>query len=279
MSRILKRPMFKMGGSTENSGIMDGMRQRYSDAGRVEQVLKELDEKAPAPDYSRSDFLTNFGLNLLATPPQGNIFQTGAVAARDPFARFQQSRAQSAANRREIMASLLGQEREFEQERDLQRERIESQERIAGVEAKRKIAIENFKQAPNAVVAVKLQTVLDAPNAITSPGQIQEDSQNIVKILSSLNPDAGQIFALYNGITGDINKFVRIEKGKGNKILLAEVDADGNDLPGGEGDAPSDEEEFPGQKSTNPSYRRPPKPNIFKDLEPQEAFDIDEPQA
>jgi len=268
-----------MGGSTENSGIMDGMRSRYDNGGSVEEILKQLDERAPAPDYSRSDFLTNFGLNLLATPPQGNIFQTGAVAARDPFARFQQSRAQSAANRREIMASLLGQEREFEQERDLQRERIESQERIAGVEAKRKIAIENFKQAPNAVVAVKLQTVLDAPNAITSPGQIQEDSQNIVKILSSLNPDAGQIFALYNGITGDINKFVRIEKGKGNKILLAEVDADGNDLPGGEGDAPSDEEEFPGQKSTNPSYRRPPKPNIFKDLEPQEAFDIDEPQA
>ena len=27
MSRILKRPMFKMGGSTENVGIMDGMRQ------------------------------------------------------------------------------------------------------------------------------------------------------------------------------------------------------------------------------------------------------------
>ena len=27
MSRILKRPMFRMGGSTENVGIMDGMRQ------------------------------------------------------------------------------------------------------------------------------------------------------------------------------------------------------------------------------------------------------------
>ena len=31
MSRTLKRPMFRMGGSTENSGIMDGMRQRYKD--------------------------------------------------------------------------------------------------------------------------------------------------------------------------------------------------------------------------------------------------------
>ena len=88
-----------MGGSTENSGIMDGMRQRYSEAGRVEEVLKQLDEKAPAPDYSRSNFLTEFGLNLLSTPPQGNIFQTSAVAAKDPMARYNQSKANSAAGR------------------------------------------------------------------------------------------------------------------------------------------------------------------------------------
>ena len=29
MKRILKRPMFKMGGDVENVGIMDNMRQRY----------------------------------------------------------------------------------------------------------------------------------------------------------------------------------------------------------------------------------------------------------
>ena len=30
-------------------------------------------------------FLTSFGLNLLSTPPQGNIFQTIGTAAKDPF--------------------------------------------------------------------------------------------------------------------------------------------------------------------------------------------------
>ena len=34
-------------------------------------------------------FLTSFGLNLLSTPPRGNIFQTAAVAAKDPFKTFQ----------------------------------------------------------------------------------------------------------------------------------------------------------------------------------------------
>ena len=33
--RILKRPMFRMGGDVENVGIMDGMRQRYAEAGSV----------------------------------------------------------------------------------------------------------------------------------------------------------------------------------------------------------------------------------------------------
>ena len=267
--------MFKMGGSTENSGIMDGMRQRYADAGKVEEVLKELDKRAPAPNFGRSQFLTEFGLNLLATPPQGNIFQTSAIAARDPFARLQENRARSAASRREIMAQLLGQERQFEFDRDLQREKLDAQKEIAGVEAKRNIAIDNFKNAPNAVVALKLQTVLDAPNAINAPGQLQEDSQNIVKTLQALNPDDGTIFGLYSALTGDVTKFVRVEKGKGNRILLAEVDADGNDLPGGEGDAPEETEEFRGF----PTYKQPSKPNIFKDIKPQEAFDIDEPQA
>ena len=275
MSRTLKRPMFRMGGSTENAGIMDGMRNRYDNGGSVEEVLKELDQKAPTPDYSRSDFLTNFGLNLLATPPQGNIFQTAAVAARDPFARYQQTRAASAANRREIMAQLLGQKRQFEFDRDLQRERLESSERIAGVKLDAEKAMNNFPEAGNPVVATKLQAILDANNAINAPGQIVPDGQNIVKTISSLNPDAGVVFALYSPLTGDVTKFVRVEKGKGNRVLLAEVDPMGNDLPGGEGDAPEEEEEFRGF----PTYKQPSKPNIFKDLKPQEAFDIDEPQA
>ena len=34
-------------------------------------------------------FLTQFGLNLLSTPPQGGLFQTAATAAKDPFETFQ----------------------------------------------------------------------------------------------------------------------------------------------------------------------------------------------
>ena len=266
MSRILKRPMFKMGGSAENSGIMDGMRNRYDNGGSVEQILKELDEKAPAPTSGRSDFLTSFGLNLLSTPPQGNIFQTAAVAAREPFARYQQSRAASAANRREIMAALLGQKREQDFEMEKLEKQLAAQRDIAGMRSKDDQAMKNFPDAGNPVVAKKLQLILDTSDIINAPGQIVPDGQNIVKTIQALNPDAGTIFALYSSLTGDVTKFVRVEKEK-NRIKLAEVDANGNDLPSGEGDAPENEE-FTGF----PTYQQEPKPNIFKDLEDKSDF-------
>ena len=276
MSRVLKRPMFRMGGSTENSGIMDGMRSRYDNGGSVDEMLKELDKKAPAPSFGRGQFLTDFGLNLLATPPQGNIFQTDAVAARDPFARFQQNRAASAANRRQIMATLLGQKREQDFEMEKLDKQLETQKEIAGMKSSNDIALENFPDAGNPVVAKKLQIILDTPNAINAPGQIVPDGQNIVKTIQALNPDSGTVFALYSSLTGDVTKFVRVEKEKNNRVKLAEVDENGDDLPGGEGDAPEETEEFKGF----PTYKQDPKPNIFKDLQDKSDFKaFDEPGA
>ena len=257
-----------MGGSTEDSGIMDGMRSRFENGGSAEEAMAELDRRAPSPNFGRSAFLRDFGLNLLATPPQGNIFQTAAVAARDPMARFDAAKARSAASRREIMAQLMGQERQFGFDRDLQRERLEAQKEISGVETQNKIAIENFPDAGNPVVAKKLQIILDTPNAIQAPGQIVPDGQNIVKTIQALNPDAGVVFALYSPLTGDVTKFVRVEKEKNNRVKLAEVDANGDDLPAGSGDAPDDTEDFTGF----PTYKQDPKPNIFKDLEDKSDF-------
>ena len=37
-SRILKRPMFRLGGSAENEGIMDGMRKRYEQGTKPEDI-------------------------------------------------------------------------------------------------------------------------------------------------------------------------------------------------------------------------------------------------
>ena len=152
MNRILRRPMFRIGGSA-GTGITSGLdepkkmasastdmdrkikelteafmvykkqggtlsfeefskafaEENFNSGGRVgykdgtdeydralkttERAVKDLEkfrgEKQPLMPGSLPNFLTSFGLNLLATPPAGNIFQTAALAAKDPFETFQ----------------------------------------------------------------------------------------------------------------------------------------------------------------------------------------------
>ena len=128
-NRILKRPMFRMGGSTE--GIMSGLdtpkleasRQGYNKGdvveyrtgdetigelssadvlGRdIEQLfprLQGLRDRLISRDRGRgmpgsvSNFLTGFGLNLLSQPGGSNIFQTAAKAAQTPYQQFVSAR-------------------------------------------------------------------------------------------------------------------------------------------------------------------------------------------
>ena len=42
---------------------------------------------------SLNDFLIDFGLNMVSNAPTGNIFQTAATQAKDPFKNFQASKA------------------------------------------------------------------------------------------------------------------------------------------------------------------------------------------
>jgi len=99
MNRTLRRPMFRMGGSTE--GITSGLapRQGYADpAGMVEKlqsqksIIDALAPRQPRKDTSMRDFLINFGLDIASRPPSGSIFSTAAAAAKDPFAKFQKAK-------------------------------------------------------------------------------------------------------------------------------------------------------------------------------------------
>ena len=119
MNRTLKRPMFRMGGSA-GTGITSGLdtpRQQYNEGNRVRKLFEErksmFDQTIPNQrggfmPGSVSSFLTNFGLNLLSETPRGNIFQTAAVAAKDPFNRFQSARAQEVSDQRALDQAILG---------------------------------------------------------------------------------------------------------------------------------------------------------------------------
>jgi len=105
--------MFRKGGSA-GEGITSGLRQGYAEPpGSVQQndlskinlrdanlqqiadLTKKYGFQAPpmAPDRSLDDFKIDFGLDLISRPASGNIFQTAALSAKEPFSKFRQSRA------------------------------------------------------------------------------------------------------------------------------------------------------------------------------------------
>ena len=96
MSRILKRPMFKTGG-TPNEGIMHGLvnRKGYDQAGIVtrakeltpgfEELYREFTPKTRFP-------MGEIGLNLISGQYAGDgLLQNIAGSAKDPYTRFTQT--------------------------------------------------------------------------------------------------------------------------------------------------------------------------------------------
>jgi len=86
MNRTLRRPMFRMGGST-GTGITSGLdqpRKQYNQG--TNPYATQMGNFAPG---TGAGFLTSFGLDLMSRSPSGNIFQTAALSAKDPFERFQ----------------------------------------------------------------------------------------------------------------------------------------------------------------------------------------------
>ena len=110
MNRTLKRPMFRIGGSA-GTGITSGL----------DQPRKQYAQGTPNP-YNMGNFapgtlpgfLTGFGLDLISRPPQGNIFQTAAVSAKEPFRDYQA--AQFAMGQKRGERDFITGEREAGQE-------------------------------------------------------------------------------------------------------------------------------------------------------------------
>ena len=102
MTRVLRRPMFRLGGNTDQ-GIMSGVvpRQGYANSGLAEDAAERkkllMGLAGQAPDRSMSNMLIDFGLNIASATPKGSIFATAAESAKDPFQRYQASKAKSSA--------------------------------------------------------------------------------------------------------------------------------------------------------------------------------------
>ena len=141
MTRVLKRPMFRMGGNTDQ-GIMSGVvpRQGYKMPGLVEQLpeLQKIAEQyAYKPrSYTPAQGLIDFGLNIASAPGGGSIFATAAESAKKPFEKYTTGKAEAGLQR-------------YASESDLFKSLIEAQSKIYGSEGGSKIF--SKQQAANAM--------------------------------------------------------------------------------------------------------------------------------
>ena len=275
MNRILKRPMFRIGGSA-GTGITSGLDQpqKMANGGRTGYMNGTM------PTFQATGlpgFLTQFGLNLLSTPPQGNIFATAATAARDPFNLLQASQAESmkTASDRKFARELAAEEREFE-EGQLEK-KLAAQKEIAGMKTtdttERIQAIADSKYEGN---TIKAQREVDFatttyPNLINEYGeesvatdiidsstlQKPRDVERFVKANPTL---ARQV--VYDVATGKPMRFVKDQTGK---FMLVPASSEDIDTTGDEQPAPRENPGLFGQptkpgkplKEILPDFRDP----------------------
>jgi len=119
MSRVLNRPMFRLGGST--SGITSGLdtpkRGRVDGPGgyagidydkAFETSQKITDKYYPRRGGDINRFLIEWGLNMAGNPPSGNVLQTAAKEAQGPTKDLFASMDKSDATRSAVGAGLFG---------------------------------------------------------------------------------------------------------------------------------------------------------------------------
>ena len=220
MNRVLKRPMFRIGGSA-GTGITSGLdkpRQMYREAGSV----RPNPYAANLMPGTLPGFLTAFGLDLLSRPPSGGFFQTVAQSARGPFAQFQagELRRQELESDREFKRELAEQEQRAAMER-LQT-KITSDEKIA--EADKQLSVNQLaaqvlgdyqndlnKATNHARYFLEERPLLAKQYGETQMGGLIEvnlnDPKSIQRSANLKKKDIGKIFYELN--TGSVLKLIR----------------------------------------------------------------------
>ena len=237
MNRILKRPMFRMGGSA-GTGITSGLDQpqKMANGGRTGYQTGTNPYATPLAPGTLPGFLTSFGLDLLSRPPQGNIFQTAAAAAKGPLETFQMAnlrRAETEAEKafkeklaldeREFLTGEREATQEFEKGQLKERLDVEREKITAGddfsLNQLTQLYMENYSGDPNAMIKASNHAKyvkLILPELRTTVGDSQvggvvevdlSDAKKAKSFAKSNKNNVGKIFFDVN--SGTLKKLVR----------------------------------------------------------------------
>jgi hypothetical protein len=211
MTRVLKRPMFRLGGYADQ-GIMSGVvpRRRYRTGGQGMS--------------NAAQGLVDWGLNLASATPSGSIFATAAEAAKGPFANYQKRVA--AQGERDFIRE------KFEEEKKQFRQKLEQDKYLGELAAKGK---DEFKlEQLNNYWDPLIEAETDPDKKEKLKKDKAEEIHNIVgrgfdvsdqyKILSNAQAyeaaadlAQGEVMATINPATG--SNWQRADKGFAEKVL------------------------------------------------------------
>ena len=224
--------MFRIGGSA-GTGITSGLdkpRAQYASG-----TPNPYDMGAFSPG-SLPGFLTSFGLDLLSRPPQGNIFQTAAAAAKGPLETFQMANLRRAETEAEkaFKQKLAADEREFltgerEATQDFDREQLEKRldlerEKIAAgddfsLQQLTSLYMDNYAGDPNAMIkasnhAKYVKLILPELRATVGDSQVggvvEEDLSDVKKATKFAKRNKNNVDKVFFDVnSGTLKKLVR----------------------------------------------------------------------
>jgi len=289
-NNLYKRPMFRKGGSAEG-GITSGLkRQGYAVPGSVQQNDTSRQRLInamgmPPPKRNFNDFLINFGLDIASRPSAGpglgGLLTTAAQSAKDPYEKFAKTRAAEQNLMRQV-----GMEAEI---MDINKENAAAA--AAAKEAGAMSRLEKQIQADKDLLAYEKGAITDQLIEADTAALSDIDGGTYDTILPAKNHatwrhkkskdyDQSKIGGvLTKKQVTDAKTQAKFAKNQGKKngvgkiyydpfsdqvLEIAVVEGDYVLRPVGGGEEVMDTiKEVVEKKETNPSYMRPPKPDVI----------------
>jgi hypothetical protein len=225
MSRILKRPMFRIGGSA-NEGIvsMAQPRKNYQDGSdyqkRIEELRPILQQAAGAGRSERDrflDMLLQGSIRLASERPAGNIISTAAKAFQQPVEQYLKSGADEDAFQRQINLAAATQGISSVEAERLQRMKVEAAQAEA-IQRAQQVDKELFLKTSG--LGTNAGSIYDTKRALERKGEVVVGAVSTIGSGDKVKPAPSSVLSIPEGrVFYDVNGnfYRRVKEGPGWK--------------------------------------------------------------
>jgi len=219
MSKILKRPMFRIGGAANDGIISMAQPRKNYQTGSYAQKIEELIpayEAALGPGRSASDKLSDLlikgGLNLMSARPRGGFLSTAAEAFKEPAEKFLKSSEAEEALKRQIRLAATTQAISSVDAERLQRMKLEA-DSGKETEMRKKELMQQY--ALNYTEASRFQNFLNKSKGIEATTGLSVSSAPFSLVFNKGKLQVPSVKNIPEGIYYDpkYNKYVKIQTG------------------------------------------------------------------